>query len=376
MENKYFDSAIRLHNYILNNFWNGQAIIGPDTGVMLDLRIFRFIKSYLSFINWSDDYYFLQAQGYWIKSNWNLFKNAGDLKYKNLAIACSKHIIDQQKKDGSWDYPLKSWKEHAATVEGTWASLGLLETFKWTKESKYLEGALKWYNFLINRIGFQPYENSLAIGYFDSPTMRVPNNTTLVLWFLAELYRITNDAKFLRFNDKMIRFIQLSQNNNGELIYAVEREHYLCYSYNAFEFLDLSYYYEITNDERIKIVLEKLAKFLSTGVTEIGSIKCGCFQTFPEVIMSSGAVGAALITATSIGLGNYKKHIECAYNFLLGRQRPDGSFPSSTHDAPYLRKPISYGFLADNRSYPRQSSYILQHLLIKAQQESDFDTDN
>lgn len=376
MENKSFCSAIRLYNYILNNFWNGHAIIGPDPGVMLELRIYRFIKSYLSFINWSDNYYFLQAQGYWIKSNWDLFKITGDMNYKNVAIACSKHIIDQQKKDGSWNYPSKSWKKYVATVEGTWASLGLLETFNWTEESEYLEGALKWYNFLIDRIGFQPYKNSLAINYFDIPSMRVPNNTTLVLWFLAETYRITNDAKFIRHNDKMTRFIQLSQNDSGELKYAIEREHYFCFSYNAFEFLDLSHYYEIIDDERIKIILEKLAKFLSTGVTEIGSIKYDCNQTFPEVICSSGAVAAALITVASIGLRNYKRHITYAYDFLFEHQRSDGSFPSCAHAAPYLRKPISHGFLTDNRSYPRQLCYTLQHLLIKAQLESNLSVDH
>ena len=62
---------------------------------------------------------------------------------------------------------------------------------------------------------------------------------------------------------------------------------------------------------------------------------------------------------------------EHAYNFLFERQRPDGSFPFSVHDAPYLRNQASYGFLTDSRSYPRQLSYILQHLLIKAQLESN-----
>lgn len=372
MENKSLSSAIRLYNYLLNNFWNGHAIIGPDPGVMLELRIYRFIKSHLSFINWSDNYYFLQAQGYWIKSNWDLFKITGNMNYKNVAIACSKYIIEQQKNDGSWEHPLKSWKKYVSTVEGTWASLGLLDTFKLTKESKYLEGALKWHDFLIYKIGFQPYKDSLAINYFDTARMRVPNNTTLVLWLLAELYDIENDAKFLKFNDKMIRFIQLSQNSSGELKYAIEREHYLCYHYNAFEFLDLSHYYEIINDKRIETILEKLANFVSLGVTEIGSVKSSCLHTFPETVFFSAAVGAALITAASMGFKGYEKHIQNAYNFLFGHQRFDGSFPFSVRDAPYLRNPTSYGFLSDSRPYPRALSYTLQHLLIKARLESNF----
>jgi len=380
MENRSLSSAIRLYNYIFDSFWNGDAIVGPDPGINFELRLFRFIKSYLAFINWPDNYYFLQTQGYWIKSNWDLFEITGDVNYKKVAIACSNYVINRQRKNGSWEYPLKSWKKYVSTVEGTWASLGVLETFKWTKEPKYLEGALKWYDFLINKTGFQRYKDSMAINYFDVPSvwwrLRVPNNTTLVLWFLSELYRIRNDLRLPELNGKMIRFIQLAQNNSGELKYAIERDHYFCYQYNAFEFLDLSHSYKIINDERIRIILEKLAKFLSTGVTEIGSIKYDCFQTFPEVIHSSGAVGAALATATFMGLSNYDKHIEYTYNFLFERQRQDGSFPNSAHTGPRIRKPISHGFLADNRSYPRQLSYILQHLLIKARLETNLGADH
>ena len=371
MKNKSLCSAIRLYNYLLDNFWNGRAIIGPTAGRMFELRIYRFIKSYLSFVNWADNYYFLQAQGYWIKSNWDLFEITGEMKYKKVAIACSEHIIDEQKSNGSWKPPLKSWKNYVVTVEGTWGSLGLLETFKRTKESMYLEGALKWHDFLINRIGFQHYRDSLAINYFDVPSLRVPNNTTLVLWFLGELYNIRKDARFHRFDDKMIDFIRLSQNSEGELRYAIEREHYFCYQYNAFEFMDLSQYYRITNDKRVRTVLEKLAKYVSKGVTEEGSIKYNCFQRYPEVIYTSAAVGAALIIATLMGLGNYKEHTERAYNFLFGCQRSDGSLPFSRRDFPYLRTPPSYGVFSDNRSYPRSLCYVLQHLLIKAKLETN-----
>jgi len=374
MESKSLVSAIRLYKYILKNFWNGRAIIGPDSGHRFELRFLRFIKSHFPSLNWSDDHFFLQAQGYWIKSNWDLFEITGDLSYKKVAIACSKQILNKQKNNGSWEYPLKAWKKYVSTVEGTWASLGLLETFKHTKELSYLNGALKWYNFLINRIGFQTYKGSLAINYFDTPKWRVPNNTTLVLMFFAELYGIKKNPKFLKFNDEMIKFIQLSQNNmcarnNGELRYAVEKEHYLCYHYNAFEFLDLFHYYEIINDERIRIILEKLGKFLSTGVTEIGSIKYDCFQTFPENIFYSGVVGAALIGAASIGFKGYEKHIKHAYDFLFQNQKPEGSFIHSRHDMLYIIKPFEIGFLTDKRSYPRPLSYILQHLLVKARSE-------
>ncbi len=369
MENKYLSSAIRLYNCLFKNFWNGHAIIGPSAANMLELRIYRFIKSCFSFINWHDNYCFIQAQGSWIKSNWELFEITGEMKYRKVAIACSNHVIVRQRENGSWQYPLKPYKKYVATVEGTWGSLGLLETYKWTKEARYLEAALKWHDFLINNIGFQTYKDSLAINYFDTSSPIVPNNTSLVLRFLAELFNITNDRKFLKFNDKMVKFIQLSQNRDGELKYSMEREHYFCYHYNAFEFLDLSHYWRMRNNKRIKTVLEKLARYLSKGITEMGDVKYNCFQRYPEMIYVSGAAGAALLTASLIGLGNYKNHVERTYTYLLRRQRRDGSFSFSKKDFPYYRTPISYGVLSDNRLYPRALCHILQHLLIRARLE-------
>lgn len=369
MGNMLLHSAIKLHDYLYKNFWNGHALVGPDPGLHLELRFFRFLKSYLSSINWHDNYYFLQAQGYWVKSNWGLFEITGDKKYKRIAITCSKHILAKQHEDGSWEYPLKAWKKYVSTVEGTWASLGLLETFKRTNELAYLDGAMKWYDFLINKVGFQEFKGAWAINYFDVPKHRVPNNTTLVLWFFAELYEIQRNSKFLKFNDKLIKFIQLCQGDNGEIRYSVEREHYLCYHYNAFEFLDLYHFYRIIADEKVRIILKKIAKFLSKGVTEIGSVKYDCFQTFPEKIFYSAVVGAALTAAMLMGLRGCEEHVKRLYDFLLKNQNSDGSFMLSRHDSPYLTKPISHGFLVDKRSYPRPLTFILQHLLFKAKLE-------
>lgn len=369
MERKFLISANRLYKYILKYFWNGEALVGPDPGHRFELRFFRFIKNYFPSLDQRDKYYFLQCQGYWIRNNWDLFEISNNEEYRKVAIACSRKVLEKQKTDGSWEYPLKGWKKYVSTVEGTWASLGLIDTYKHTKNPVYLEGALRWYDFLIKRIGFQVYKDSLAINYFDIPKWRVPNNTTLTIWFFAELYKIMGDLKFLRFNDKMFRFIQLCQEGDGELRYTVEKKHYLCYHYNAFEFLDLYYSYEIIKDKRIRYILEKTAKFLSMGVTEIGSVKYDCLQTFPEKILHSGLIGAALICATSMGFKGYKKHIEYTYTFLLENQRSDGSFIHTRHAVPYFRKPFPYGFMTDTRSYPRALCYILNHLLIRVKSE-------
>ncbi len=67
------DAAKRLHRYLFNNHWTGHALIGPDPGIRFNYRIGRFIKSYFSSIDWKDDLYYLQGQGYWILGNWLLF---------------------------------------------------------------------------------------------------------------------------------------------------------------------------------------------------------------------------------------------------------------------------------------------------------------
>jgi len=350
MDSKLFCSINSLYNYIFRNFWTGNSIVGPDPGLYFQARFFRFLKSYLPSLTWSDCYYFLQAQGYWIRVNWDLFDE----------------VINNQRSDGSWEYPLKEWKKYVSTVEGTWASLGLLETFKHTQEQLYLDHALKWHNFLVNKTGFQSYKDSLVINYFDIPKHQVPNNTTLALWFFTELYGLTEDQKFLEFNDKMIRFLQLCQNEEGEIRYSVKNEHYLCYHYNAFEFLDLYNYYRLISDERIRAILEKLAKFIAKGVTETGSIKYDCFQTFPEITFYSAVVGAALTRASLLSFKGYEKYAERAYNFVFKNQMPDGSFIHSRYSMPYVRKPNPYGFLTDKTRYPRPLLYSLQHLLIKA----------
>jgi len=367
MDNVLANAAGKLYTFIYDTFWDGHGLIGPDAGLMFNLRVLRFVKSAFPSLRRTGRSYFLQTQGYWIKDNWDLYRVTGKSSYKEVAIACSNHVINKQNADGSWQYPLRDWKKYVSTVEGTWASLGLLESFQQTRNPIYLDAALKWYKFLISKISFQKYAGSIVVNYFAfSPKSRkVPNNTTLVLWFLLELCEATGDRKFLEFNDKMIRFLELCQKPNGELIYEIGTEHYLCYHYNSFEFLDLFQCYCLTDSGRIREILRKLASFIASGITEKGSVKYACSQTFPEVVMFSSVAGAALASASTIGFKDYEKHIKRLYRYVVENQRPDGSFFYSKHDLFYVRKPIQWGFLSDKNLYPGPMSFILRHLLIR-----------
>jgi rhamnogalacturonyl hydrolase YesR len=311
----------------------------------------------------------LQAQGYWIKDNWELFGLTQKNSYRDVALECSNNVARTQRADGSWEYPLKEWRKYVSTVEGTWASLGLLTSYKNTKNQTYLESAIKWYDFLVEKTGFQSYLDSLVINYFafSSKRNKVPNNATLVLWFFAELYKVTGDPKFMLHTDGLIRFLELCQKPDGELIYEVGNDHYLCYHYNSFEFIDLLNFYNLTGNARIKAILIRLAKFIASGITEKGSVKYSCSQTFPELIWFSGPAGAALVSATNLQLGDYQNQVDRVYNYLMENQQPTGTFFYSTRDMVYLRNPVNWGFLKDRTSYPRQLTYILQHLLIGIQ---------
>ena len=75
-------SSHRLWRFIFENYWDGDRVVGPDTGLMFDLRVFRFIKSYFPVLGRSDQYCFMQAQGYWIRNNWDLSRLTGKETYK------------------------------------------------------------------------------------------------------------------------------------------------------------------------------------------------------------------------------------------------------------------------------------------------------
>jgi hypothetical protein len=359
-------SALKLYEYLFRKHWTGVALIGPDPGLMINLRFFRFVKSYISSLRQTENVFFLQAQGYWIKSCWELFARTNEPNYKAVALSCSNYVLQKQRADGSWQYPLKEWQSYVSTVEGTWAALGLLESYQYTNDPIFLIGALKWYNFLVKEIGFQPFEDAFVINYFafSQRGVKVPNNTTLALWFMARLFDITGDDEYLKYTNKMIRFLELTQQPNGELVYELNIKHYLCYHYNAFEFIDLFYFYKITQSLKAKSILKKLANYLVTGVTEIGSVKYNCNQTYPEMPMFASVTGAALKCASSMELGNYELPIKRIYNYIVANQKSDGSFTYSNHDFIYLKSPIQYGFLRDENRYPGPLSFMLDQLLI------------
>ena len=363
-------AALRLHRFMMATYWNGGRIIGPDSGVRFNRRIGRFIKSYLRFLPWKDFYYYLQAQGYWVLANSLLFQQTGEESYRHIALRCSEHMMEQQRRDGAWDYPNPEWRGRVATAECTWGALGLLATYRLAKNERFLCSALRWHHYLIHEIGFQQIGNELAVNYFAKrPTARVPNNSAFALRFLAELADATGDRSYLQQCGGMVTFMQHAQKPNGEFPYMVEgttlgaryREHFQCYQYNAFECLDLMQYYELTHDSAMRPLIGNCLGFLAGGVARDGHVFLDCGKGSGHTFHHTAVLGAAFAMAGCLGFAGYESLCDQTFAYLLAQQRKDGSFAYSSAD---------YHILQDQRSYPRNLSMILFHFLVNVQAAS------
>jgi len=361
------DAATRLHAYLVERHWNGQALQGPDYGIRFNARVGRFIKSYASFLPWSDDYVYTQAQHCWILANW-LISDLGLADRKTcqeIAIACSEFVLSMQRCEGYWEYPNPEWKHRIATVEGNYAVMGLLETYLRTGHQPLLDGAKEWYRYVMENVGFEDQDGRLAVNYFANETgSMVPNNSASAVRTFAHLAKAANDDRFSDPCEGMVAFLRDAQLETGELPYALkgphgksDRIHFQCYQYNAFQFLNLADYYRLTEDWATLPVLEGLARFVSGGVLESGAACYDCRHEQPEVSYYDAALAAALSLATALELGDYRSLADRAYGRLLSQQRRDGGM------AFFSRR--NYGFLTDRRSYPRSQAMILYHLLLE-----------
>ncbi|MBI4787671.1 MAG: hypothetical protein HY782_11560 [Chloroflexi bacterium] len=360
------NAAQRLHGYLRQAHWDGQALIGPDVGIRFNARLGRFVKSYLNRIRWADNYAYLQAQGYWIMANWLMLDLTGKPEYGHIAESCSAYVLARQCPEGYWEYPNPEWEQRIATVEGCFAALGLIESYARTGQESFLTGALKWRRYLIEETGFQGSDNILAVNYFSNvPGGMVPNNTTLALLTFGKLAQVTSDNKYLKHCREMVAFLKQVQMPSGELPYSVRtseggaRPHFICYQYNSFEFLDLAQYHRITGDDQVWPILEKSAQYLSHGLSAANMARYDCHHENPQVLYYTAALGAALSRATTLGLGDFRRLADRAFEQVLSQQNADGGFRF------FSRR--NYGVLADTRSYPRNLAMMLDHLLLETQ---------
>lgn len=370
-ENTIKQAAFRLYNDLYKQHWNGSALQGPDPGIRFNARIWRFLKNYLRFLPWPDDLIYMQAQKYWISDSWLLADLDSDNanNYRDIAIACSNYLLAAQKPEGYWEYPNPEWKGRIAAVEGNYAAMGMLETHLRTGNTKLLKAAKKWYEFAVNHIGFQNKNGLLALNYFHNRgDFMVPNCSASALHMFALLAHAAGNDSYLQTCEGMVSWLKKVQLATGELPYSVagprntsskDRIHFLCFQYNAFQFLNLAAYYFLTKDARIIPVLKKLANFVASGITQKGNLRYDCIHEYPIVTYYTSAAGAALQLATDMEFEDYSSISDSGYRRVLAAIESDGRVKY------YSRK--NYMFLNDRRSYPRYLAMILNHLLLRFQ---------
>ncbi len=360
----------RLHAYLVRRHYTRGLLRGPDPGVRFNWRLWRFAKSALDFVPWGDDYVFTQTQGNWVLANWLLFDAARSAVYRDIALESTDATLALQKAEGYWPYPLPERWHLIAALESIWGATALLATYARTSRPELLQAAIRAHDFIINKIGFQKHEPGEAINYFDKPRGKIPNNSVIAVWFFLRLWSVSGDERFLEHVSPLLEFIAAAQLPSGEIPYIVAsplekaRDHYLCFQYNAHQFIHLCRSELLRPGAGAKTILTKLWEFLRRGARPNGSCANDCASVAgggPEVNYYTAALGSALHYAHRMGVDPSDEPAQRCFARVLERQRPDGSFGFSTGN---------YGFLIDNRSYPRQQAMTLFHLLSALDREA------
>ncbi|HRW06600.1 MAG TPA: hypothetical protein P5121_15960, partial [Caldilineaceae bacterium] len=112
----------QLYGYIVQHHWTGAVIAGPDPVGKLTWRVTRFVRSYVPWLPGAASYVYLQAQGYWVRTNLHLYALRREEFYRATAAACADAIVKCQRGDGSWLHPpIPGRRGLISTVEGVWA---------------------------------------------------------------------------------------------------------------------------------------------------------------------------------------------------------------------------------------------------------------
>lgn len=358
-------AARRLHAYLGSRHLHDGRLAGADQGIRWNIRVFRFVKSYLPALRPRERHWFVQGQAYWANASWILGDLTGEPAYHAAAREAARVIRATQRADGAWDYPLPERRGLVATNEGNFGTIALLESFRRERDADALAGARAWHAYVEREIGYQDHPAGLAVNYFQKPRGRVPNNTCEWIWVLGRLASATGEVTFRERIPALLGFLEAVQMPTGELPYELAggneprtRPHYLCFQYNAFQCMKLAWYAHEHGDERARRIAERLADFLATGVRDSGAVRASCGSALPEVVYYADAVGMALHTVSMFGWRDHHGLADRTFRWVLALQRPDGGFPWFSRG--------DYGLLTDRNEYPRYLAMTLCHLAERA----------
>jgi hypothetical protein len=358
-------AARRLHAHLAARHLHEGRLAGADQGVRWNIRVWRFVKSYLPSLRPLERYYFIQGQSYWALASWTLGDLTGEPAYHDAARAATRVIRETQRPDGAWDYPLPERRHLVATVEGDFGAVALLEGYRRDAERTWLEGAHRWYEYVEREIGYQEHPGGLCVNYFQKPRGLVPNNTCEWIWVLGRLARATGEARYLERVPALLGFLEAVQRPTGELPYELAgigeprtRAHYLCYQYNAFQCMKLAWHAADHGDARARGLAVRVSDYLATGVLPSGAVRASCGSALPEVIYYADAVAMALHAVSRPGWRAHGALADRAFGWVLRQQRADGGFPRFSRGDYYV--------LSDRNEYPRYLAMTLFHLAERA----------
>ncbi len=345
------NAAFKLHAHLQRRFVVNGAVVGPDPSGRFNLRAGRFVKAWLPAVPWNDHWTSLQAMGYWVRWSALLARWRPELTHE-VRAACDA-LCRWQRPDGAWTFkdPRRA-DGRVATFEGTWAALALLEGARLLEEPAYAEGARRWVSYLIDTRAFHSLDGGIFVTYWSDATFPVPNNSAEVLWLLAEASSLLPDLKTADLMRGLSSFLQRVQLPSGELPYRVpSKPHYLCFQYNAFEFLAIARYVDLTADDSARALLTRLGEFLLQGVSPSGACRTSCMRRYPEVDYYTAALALALLRAEEFMGSRARDAAVRALQRLSERQHPDGGFG-------YSRRDYGLPWLSDPRDYPRPQAII------------------
>lgn len=359
------DAARRLQAHLAAHHLHDGRLAGADQGVRWNIRVWRFVKSYLPALRPIERHWFVQGQAYWALANWTLADLTGEPAYRTAAEDAARAIREGQRADGAWDYPLPERRHLVATVEGDFGAVAMLERHERTGDPDALAGARAWHAYLEAHIGYQPHTTGVCVNYFQVPRGKVPNNTCEWIWVLGRLASATRDRAYLERVPALLDFLEAVQLPSGELPYELPggneprlRHHYLCFQYNAFQCMKLAWYAQAHGDARAQRLAERVSDFLVTGVLASGAVRASCGSANPEVVYYADAVAMALHTVTAAGWRDHREPADRAFAWVADQVRPDGTF------AHFSRR--DYGVLSDRNEYPRYLAMTLYHLAERA----------
>ena len=184
--------------HLLAHHLHDGRLAGADQGVRWNIRVRRFVKSYLRWLRPIERYYFLQGQAYFAFASWTLGDVTGDARFHDHARRATRVVRETQREDGAWAYPLPERKHLIATVEGDFGAVTMLEAFERDGDPAWLEAALKWHSYVEREIGYQEHPAGLCVNYFQKPRGLVPNNTCEWIWVLGRFAHATGDNALSR----------------------------------------------------------------------------------------------------------------------------------------------------------------------------------